>query len=158
MFGIMPDLLLGLFILIIIGVIIWHYFKNGSKINADPISNPKPSLTPAQIAQLLKQTEAETEELKKNYQQKLDQITNHFNAVLDQTLKTLTTNLTLSMQSTQTSNTQSMAEIQKQIVDWQEAIESEIKYKLNNFLERFESNMSQFFINAEQKSQCKNNR
>jgi hypothetical protein len=40
----------------------------------------------------------------------------------------------------------------KQTQEWQEAAEGDIKFRLNNFLENFESNMSQFFINAEQKS------
>jgi F0F1-type ATP synthase membrane subunit b/b' len=40
----------------------------------------------------------------------------------------------------------------KQTQEWQEAAEGDIKFRLNNFLENFEANMSQFFINAEQKS------
>jgi hypothetical protein len=47
---------------------------------------------------------------------------------------------------------QTLSTLGKQTQEWQEAAEGDIKFRLNNFLENFEANMSQFFINAEQKS------
>jgi hypothetical protein len=72
-----------------------------------------------------------------------------YNALKD-TLTKLSKQLEDNLSKTETQNAQYLDTQQKQILEWQQAIETETKNKINDFLEKFEANMSQFLITTQQ--------
>jgi hypothetical protein len=173
----MSDLLLGLFITSVVGLISWHYFKYG-KVDKHtdshdstnqvlpktpspttlqpPTSNlppPQPQLPDLSDLKLkIEAFETDYERSSVLYKKTLDEISQHFSQNLNQTITQVSQSISEAAKHESAEHNKTTVELQKQLIEWQADTEEEIKYKLNSFLETFETNMSQFFIGAEQKS------